>query len=128
MINVPEHHATIMPTAYAILPQRALHLLPLMLVPGQSPEPQREWVVVVVAHQLLHPVALHRQRWQWWRYGSRWRWRPVDRDVVNVDAVLFSEIADGIREGHVLRIHQELNGTALGITDETAVGVAVVLL
>ena len=126
MINVPEHHAPIMPTAYAILPERALHLSPLHVVPWQSPEPQSEGVVVIVAHQLLHPLALHRQWWQWWRYRSWWRWSPVERDVIDIVAILFAKVADGIGEGHMLRVHKELHGTALCVAYEAAIGVAVV--
>ena len=128
MVDIPEYRATVMVTSHAILPECLLHALALVLIPRKSAKPKREWVLVIPTHQLLHPAALHRHRWQWRRYWSGWWWCPIQRNIINVDAILPADVANGIGKCHVLRVHQELHGTAFGIAHKAAVGVAVILL
>ena len=38
------------------------------------------------------------RRWTCW---LRWRWCPVERYIIDIDAVFLAKVADGIGEGHV---------------------------
>ena len=91
VVDIPEDDTTIMEATDAIFPKRLPHALALLLSPRESPVPQREWVVIISVHQLLHPSSLHRQRWRWWRYRPWWRWCPVDGHIVHGDVVFLSE-------------------------------------
>ena len=123
MVNLPEHHATIAPTAHAVDPQGLLQPRPLLIIPRQTSQPDEDHGALGGDFHCAPDIRpRYLENGQRWRCGSWW-WRcPVQRRVVNVDAVLPAQPTDGIGEAHVLGLHQELHRT---VADKAAVGVAV---
>ena len=125
MVYLPEHHAPILPTAHAIHPQCLLQPCPLFIVPRKMFQPiDEERLVATDLHRApdIRPRYLHHRQRCWFR--SWWRWRVVQRYVVDWLVVLLTKPTDSIWKTEPFVLHKELHRTAFLVADETAISVA----
>ena len=129
VIYLPEHYTPVAPTAHAVLPQGIIQPRPLLIAPRQLSQPiDEERLVGAELHRATDIRPRYLQHGQGWGCWSWWRWGIVQRHVIHRLVVLLSQPTDSVGERQPFVRHEELNGSALRIADEAAVGVAAVLL
>ena len=129
VIYLPEHYTPVAPTAHAVLPQGIIQPRPLLIAPRQLSQPiDEERMVGAELHRATDIRPRYLQHGQGWGCWSWWRWGIVQRHVIHRLVVLLSQPTDSVGERQPFVRHEELNGSALRIADEAAVGVAAPLL
>ena len=124
VVYLPEHHAPVLPSHHAVLPQRRLEPLKALGTPRQRIEPPYEQVVVVPFAKPRHPLSRNLQQRRWHGLGSWWRWRVVQRHVIHWLVELLAQPADSVGVTEPFVLHEELDSVALLVAHEAAVGVA----